>query len=55
METEKERHNLHKELEIIEVQMQGKRGRTHDDTGDGHDTYTEVDEWDLKGFHRETT
>ena len=26
-----------------------------DDTGDGHDMYTEVDEWDLRDFHRETT
>ncbi len=35
--------------------LQGKRTRTHDDTGDGHDIHTEVDEWDLRDFLRETT
>ena len=55
LETEKERDKLHKELDLIEVQVQGKRVRTHDDTGHGHDMFAEVDEWDLRDFHRETT
>ena len=55
LETEKERDKLHKELEFIEVQMQGKRTHTHDDTGDGYDMYTQVDEWDLRDFLRGTT
>ena len=54
LEAEKERDKLHKELELIEVQLQGKRPRTHDDTGDGHDMHAEVDEWDLRNFRRET-
>ena len=29
--------------------------RPHDDTGDGHDMHTEVDEWDLRDLRRETT
>ena len=52
LEAEKERDKLHKELELIEVQ--GKRARTHDDNGDGHDMHAEVDEWDLRDFRRET-
>ena len=55
LETEKERDKLHKELELIEVKLEGKRAHTHDDTGDGHDMHTEVDEWDLRDFQRETT
>ena len=55
LEAEKERDKLHKELELIDVQLQGKRVRTHDDTGDGHDMHAEVDEWDLRDFRRETT
>ena len=39
LESEKERDKRHKELELIEVQLQGKRTRTHDDTGDGHDMH----------------
>jgi hypothetical protein len=39
LEAEKERDKLHKELEFIEVQLQGHRAHTHDDTGDGHDMY----------------
>ena len=35
--------------------LEGKRVSTHDDTGDGHDILAEVDEWDLRDFHRETT
>ncbi len=55
LEAEKERDKLHKELELIKVQLQGKRARTHDDTGDGHDMHAEVDEWDLRDFRREAT
>ena len=55
LKTEKERDKLHKELDLMEVQLQGKRVRTHDDTGDGHDMHAEVDEWDLRDFRRETT
>ena len=55
LEVEKESDTLHKELELIEVYLQGKRVCTHDDTGDGHDMYAEVDEWDLRDFRRETT
>ncbi len=36
LEVEKERNKLHKELELIEVHLQGKGTNTHDDTGDGH-------------------
>ena len=35
LEVEKERDKIHKELEFIEVKLQGKRVCTHDDTGDG--------------------
>ena len=52
LEAEKERDKIHKELELIEVQLQGKRARTHDDTGDGHDMHAEVDEWDLRDFRK---
>ena len=45
LEEEKERDKLHQKLEYIEVQLQGKRAHSHDDTGDGHDMHTEVDEW----------
>ena len=54
LEAKKERDKFHEELELLEVQLQGKRSHTHDDTGDGHDLYAEVDEWDLRDFHRET-
>jgi hypothetical protein len=39
LETEKERDKLHKELEFIEVNLQGNRTRTPHDTGDGHDMH----------------
>jgi len=39
LKAEKERDKLHKELVLIEVQLQGKRARTNDDTGDGHDMH----------------
>ena len=52
LETEKERDKLHKELELIDVHLQGKRAHTHDDTGDGHDMHAEVDEWDLRDFRK---
>ena len=52
LEAEKERDKLHKELELIDVQLHGKRARTHDDTGDGHDMNAEVDGWDLRDFRR---
>ncbi len=55
MMTEKERDKLQKELDLIKVKLQRKRTHTHDDTGDGHDMYEEIDEWDLRDFHRETT
>ena len=55
LQTEKERNKFQTQLELIEVQLQGKRVSTHDDTDDGHDMYTEVDEWDLRDFNRETT
>ncbi len=55
LDAEKERDKLHKELELIEVHLQGKRVYTHDDTGDGHVIHTQVDEWDLRDFLRETT
>ena len=32
LETEKERDKMHKELDLIDVHLQGKRARTHDDT-----------------------
>ena len=53
LEAEKERDKLHKELELIDVQLQGKRARTHDDTGNGHDMHAEVDEWDLRDLGKD--
>ena len=44
LKVEKERDKLQKELDLIEVKLQGKRVHTHDDTGDGHDMYVEIDE-----------
>jgi hypothetical protein len=48
LKVEKERDKLQKELDLIKVKLQGKRIHTNDDTGDGHDMYAEIDEWDLK-------
>ena len=55
LQSKKERDKSHNQLDLIEVQLQGKREYTHDDTGDDHDIHTEVDEWDLRDFRRETT
>jgi hypothetical protein len=55
LKAEKERDKFQKELDLIDVKVQGKRARTHDNTGDGHDMHVEIDEWDLRDFRRETT
>ncbi len=43
LEAEKERDKIHKEPELIEVQLPGKRAHTHDDTGDGHEMLSFVE------------
>ena len=55
LEVEKERDELHNQVIQIEEQLHPKRARTHDDAGDAHEMLTEVDNWDLRVHHRETT
>ena len=47
LETEKERDELHNQIEQIEEQLHPKRARTHDDVGDADEMLAEVDNWDL--------
>jgi hypothetical protein len=55
LETEKERAELHNQIEQIEEQLHPKRAHTHDDAGDAHEMISEVDNWDLRVHHREST
>ncbi len=48
LETEKERDELHNQIQQIEEQLQPKRARTDDDAGDAHEKLAEVDNWDLR-------
>ncbi len=55
LETEKQRDELHNQIEQIEEQLQPKRARTHADGGDAHEMLAEVDNWDLRDHLREGT
>jgi hypothetical protein len=48
LEVEKERDELHNQIQQIEEQLQPKRAHTDDDTGDVHEVLAEVDNWDLR-------
>ena len=48
LESEKERDELHNQIEQIEEQLQPKKARTHADAGDAHEMLAEVDNWDLR-------
>ena len=52
LEAEKERDELHNQIEQIEEQLHPKRARTHDDA---HEMLAEVDNWDLRVHRREAT
>jgi hypothetical protein len=55
LDAEKQRDELHTQIEEIEEQMQPKRTRSDADSGDAHEILTEVDNWDLRDHHREGT
>ena len=55
LEAEKQRDELHNQIEQIEEQLQPKKARTHADAGDAHEMLAEVDNWDLRDHHREGT
>jgi hypothetical protein len=55
LEAEKQRDELHNQIEQIEEQLQPKKTRTHADAGDAHEMLAEVDNWDLRDHHREGT
>jgi hypothetical protein len=46
LEAEKERDELHNQIEQIEEQVHPKRARTHDAAGDAHEMLAEVENWD---------
>ncbi len=52
LEAEKERDELHSQIEQIEEQLHPKRTHTDDDAGDAHEMIAEVDNWDLRD-HRQ--
>jgi hypothetical protein len=55
LETEKTRDELHNQIDQIELRLHPKRSHTHEDAGDAHEMLAEVDNWDLRVHHRETT
>jgi hypothetical protein len=55
LETEKERDELHTQIEEIEEQLQPKRARSDADAGDAHEILAEVENWDLRDHRREGT
>ncbi len=55
LEAEKERDELHTQIEEIEEQLQPKRARSDADAGDAHEIHAEVDNWDLRDHRREGT
>ncbi len=55
LETEKERDELHTQIEEIEEQLQPKRAHSDVDAGDAHEIPAEVDNWDLRDHRREGT
>jgi hypothetical protein len=52
LEAEKERDELHTQIEEIEEQLQPKRARSDADAGDAYEIPAEVDNWDLRD-HRQ--
>ena len=55
LETEKQRDELHTQIEEIEEELQPKRARSDADAGDAHEILAEVDNWDLSDHRREGT
>ncbi len=55
LEEEKERDELHNQVEQIEEQLHPKRVHTHDDDGDAHEILAEVDHWDLRDHRQQVT
>jgi hypothetical protein len=55
LEAEKERDELHTQIEEIEEQLQPKRARSDDHADDAHEIPAEVDNWDLRDHRREGT
>ena len=55
LEAEKERDELHNQIEQIEEQLHPKRALTHDDAGDAHEMLAEVDHWDLRDHRQQAT
>jgi hypothetical protein len=55
LEAEKQRDELHTQIEEIEEHLQPKRARSDADSGDAHEICTEVDNWDLRDHRREGT
>ena len=55
LEAEKERDELHNQIEQIEEQLHPKRARTHDAAGDAHEVLAEVENWDLRDHRQQAT
>jgi hypothetical protein len=55
LEAEKERDATEKAVEELKRQMQPKRPRTDDDTGDAHEVLAEVENWDLRDHRQQAT
>ncbi len=54
LEAEKERDELHNQIEQIEEQLHPKRSHTHDTAGD-HEVFVEVENWDLRDHLQQAT
>ncbi len=55
LEAEKQRDELHTQIEQIEEQVQPKRAHTDDDADDAHDLLAEFDNCDLRDHRRKGT
>jgi hypothetical protein len=55
LDAEKERDELHNQIQQIEEQMQPKRAHTDDGAGDTDEKLTEVDNWDLRDHRQQVT
>jgi hypothetical protein len=55
LEAEKERDELHNQIEQIEEQLYPTRPRTDDDAGDAHEVLAEVENWDLRDHRQQAT
>ena len=55
LEAEKERDELHNQIEQIEEQMYPKRAHTHDAAGDAHEMLAEVENWNLRDHRQQAT